>query len=188
MNVTPSSGTTRTGATPDRRPPAIERHSGSGRAGHRRPNTADLYFVRPRTDGHATQMSRDDASVRPDEGPTRSVRQRLARAVESLRGSTLADEPYRPGEHGRIVEDRSFDGERIEAYWLNAPFSYAVITHDDEENEHRYYAVEPDLDRFERDVLDTLYDDVRVPLLYADRKSTRLNSSHRSLSRMPSSA
>ncbi|MFQ3284143.1 MAG: flagellar protein FlaI, partial [Natronomonas sp.] len=113
-------------------------------------------------------MDPDNASARPDERPTRSVRQRLARAVESLRGSSISDEPYHPGEHSRIVGDRTFDGERVEAYWLNAPFSYAVITHDDEENEHRYHVVEPELDRFERDVLETLYDDVRVPLLYTE--------------------
>ncbi|MFT4909200.1 MAG: flagellar protein FlaI [Natronomonas sp.] len=133
-----------------------------------RPNTAEFYSVRSHIAGYATSMDPDNASARPDERPTRSVRQRLARAVESLRGSSISDEPYHPGEHSRIVGDRTFDGERVEAYWLNAPFSYAVITHDDEENEHRYHVVEPELDRFERDVLETLYDDVRVPLLYTE--------------------
>ena len=115
-------------------------------------------------------MERDAPSDHPDESDTGSLRQRLARTVESLRGSSVAGQPYRPGEHGAVVEDRAFEGDRIERYWLNAPFSYAVITHNDAENQHRYHAVEPDLDSFERDVLETLYDDVRVPLLYTERE------------------
>ena len=113
-------------------------------------------------------MERDATSAHPDERDTGSLRQRLARTLESLRGSALPGEPYRPGEHGRIVEDRTFDGDRVERYWLNPPFSYATVTHDDERNQHYYHAVEPELDRFERAVLGTLYDDVRVPLLYTD--------------------
>ena len=121
-----------------------------------------------RYSGTNTRMERDAPSVRPDERGTGSLRQRLARTLESLRGSALPDEPYRPGEHGRIVEDRAFDGDRVERYWLNPPFSYAIVTHDDDRNQHYYHAVEPELDRFERAVLETLYDDVRVPLLYTD--------------------
>ncbi len=90
--------------------------------------------------------------------------------MESLRGSTVPGDPYRPGEHGAVVEDRAFDADEIERYWLNPPFSYAVITHDDTKNKHRYRAVEPELDSFERDVLETLYDDVRVPLLYTEQE------------------
>ncbi len=94
------------------------------------------------------------------------LKQRLARTAESLRGSSVPDSPYRPGDAGPIVESRSFDEELVDRYWLNPPFSYAAITYDDESNQHCYYAVEPELDRFERDLLETLYDDVRTPLLY----------------------
>ena len=115
-------------------------------------------------------MEQDEPSDQPDEAGGRSLRQRLVRTIESIRGSTIPGDPYRPGEHGAIVEDRAFDGDREERYWLNAPFSYAVITYDNDDNQHRYHAVEPDLDSFERDVLGTLYDDVRVPLLYNERE------------------
>ena len=114
-------------------------------------------------------MERDERSVRPDERGAGPLRQRLARTIESLRGSAVPEEPYRPGEDAPIVEARTFDGDRIEQYWLNPPFSYAVVTHDTEDNQHYYHAVEPRLDRFERDILETLYDDVRVPLLYTER-------------------
>jgi len=43
-----------------------------------------------------------------------------------------------------------------------------VITYHDAESEHRYYAVEPELDRFERDLLDRVVDDIRDPLLYRE--------------------
>jgi len=113
-------------------------------------------------------MERDDRSARPRERSAQSLRQRLARTVESFRGSAVPDVPYRPDEYDRLVEERTFEGTRVERYWLNAPFSYAVITYDETDNQHLYHAVEPDLDRFERDVLETLHDDVRVPLLYTD--------------------
>ena len=115
-------------------------------------------------------MEQEEPPDQPDESGSNSLRQRLVRTIESIRGSTIPGDPYRPGEHGDIVEDRVFDGDREERYWLNAPFSYAVITYDEDDNQHRYRAVEPDLDSFERDVLETLYDDVRVPLLYNERE------------------
>ncbi|MFO7925215.1 MAG: type II/IV secretion system ATPase subunit [Halobacteriota archaeon] len=114
-------------------------------------------------------MNGQESSDPGRDSDTRSIRERLVRSLESLRGSTVPDTPYRPIDHGRIVDDRSFDGREIERYWLNAPFSYAVIIHDDEANQYLYRVVEPELDRFERDLLETLYDDVRESLLYTPR-------------------
>ncbi|MDR9430868.1 MAG: type II/IV secretion system ATPase subunit [Natronomonas sp.] len=99
----------------------------------------------------------------------RSIRERLARSIETLRGSTVPDAPYRPREHGHVVGDRTFEDREVERYWLNAPFSYAAVTHDDDLNQYHYHVVEPELDRFERDLLEMLYDDVRVSLLYTTR-------------------
>jgi flagellar protein FlaI len=103
------------------------------------------------------------------DGRLGAFRARLARTVEMLRGSQVPDELYRPADHGSIVEDREFDGREVERYWLNAPYAYAAITYDDEDNQHYYRAIEPRLDRFEEDLLETLYDDVRTPLLYNSR-------------------
>ncbi|MFQ3319543.1 MAG: flagellar protein FlaI, partial [Natronomonas sp.] len=105
-------------------------------------------------------------------GLLESLRERLVRTGEMLRGSRLPDERYTPGKHGDVVGDRSFDDREIERYWLNAPFSYVVITYSDDEEKHLYRVIEPDLDRFESEILETLYDDVRTPLLYNDREGS----------------
>ncbi len=91
----------------------------------------------------------------------------IRRTWEMLRGSTIDLENYVPREHGPLVRDDPTTDE-VERYWLNAPFSYASITYDREDNEHHYHAVEPLLDEFERDLLESLFDDVRDPLLHRD--------------------
>jgi flagellar protein FlaI len=101
-----------------------------------------------------------------------TLRERLARSIETLRGSSVPGGPYRPGQSGSIVTDRAFDDRIVERYWLNPPFSYAAITYDEDKSQHRYNAVEPELDRFESDLLETLYDDVRTPLLYGSHDGT----------------
>jgi flagellar protein FlaI len=92
---------------------------------------------------------------------------RLTHTVEMLRGSTLAFERYDPAAHGPLV---SFDGrdglEEIERYWVNAPFAFVSINYDPGANEHRYVAVEPDLDDFERELLSNLRTDIRDSLVY----------------------
>jgi flagellar protein FlaI len=92
---------------------------------------------------------------------------RLSRTIEMLRGSRIDVENYDPSRHGPLVE---FDGlpghEEVDRYWLNAPFSFVSINYDPTENEYAYHVVEPALDAYERDLLGTLYDDVRAPLLY----------------------
>jgi flagellar protein FlaI len=98
-----------------------------------------------------------------------AVRRRLSRTVEMLRGSDIDVRPFRPDEDGPLAAFSVPDGEReIDRYWVNAPYAYVVITYDDAESEHRYYAVEPDLDEFERDLLDRVVDDIRDPLLYRE--------------------
>jgi flagellar protein FlaI len=109
-----------------------------------------------------TQDLTEDLSARVED-----LRWRLARTVEVLRGSDLRLENYDPAEHGPLVE---FDGvpgfEEVERYWVNAPFAFVSINYDPEENEHRYYVVEPDLNRVERELLETLFADVRDALVY----------------------
>jgi len=52
------------------------------------------------------------------------------------------------------------DGEsEVDRYWVNAR-TRTSITYHDAESEHRYYAVEPELDRFERDLTDRVVDDI----------------------------
>ncbi|MGQ3327646.1 type II/IV secretion system ATPase subunit [Halorubrum sp. FL23] len=98
-----------------------------------------------------------------------ALRRRLSRTWEVLRGANLDIRPFRPETDGPIAPFAVPDGEReVDRYWVNAPYAYVVITYDDAESEHRYYAVEPELDRFEADLLDRVVDDIRDPLLYRE--------------------
>ncbi|MFB6256954.1 MAG: type II secretion system protein, partial [Haloplanus sp.] len=102
-----------------------------------------------------------------DAGGASSLRRRLARTVEVLRGSSLAVRPYRPGEDGLLAEFTvPADEDEVERYWVNAPYAYVVITYDPGESEHRYYAVEPAVDDFTATLLDRVVEDIRDPLLY----------------------
>jgi len=97
------------------------------------------------------------------------LRRRLSRVWETLRGVDIDVRPFRPGEDGQIATFEVPEGEReVDRYWVNAPYAYVVVTYDDADSEHRYYAVEPDVDRFERDLLDRVVDDIRDPLLYRE--------------------
>ena len=103
------------------------------------------------------------------EGRIDAFRRRLERTWEMLHGSDLAVRPFRPGEDGPLATFSVPDGEEeVDRYWVNAPYAYVVITYDDEASEHRYHAVEPDLDGFERSLLDRVADDIRDPLLYRE--------------------
>ncbi|WP_256403353.1 type II/IV secretion system ATPase subunit [Halorubrum salinum] len=103
------------------------------------------------------------------EGSVEDLRRRLSRVWETLRGVDIDVRPFRPGRDGPLATFDVPEGEReIDRYWVNAPYAYVVVTYDDADSEHRYYAVEPDLDRFERDLLDRVVDDIRDPLLYRE--------------------
>jgi len=89
--------------------------------------------------------------------------------VGGATGSDIDVRAFRPGDDGPLADFAIPDGEsEVDRYWVNAPYAYVVITYHDAESEHRYYAVEPELDRFERDLLDRVVDDIRDPLLYRE--------------------
>jgi flagellar protein FlaI len=91
----------------------------------------------------------------------------LSRYVDVLRGSDLDVVPYRPDEHGRLVQFDGLEGyEEVERYWVNAPYAFVSINYDDEDKEHRYQVVEPTLTSLEAELLDALFEDIRAPLLY----------------------
>ena len=96
-----------------------------------------------------------------------SLRWRLSQIAEVLTGSTLEVEEYDPQRHGPLISFDGIDGyEEVERYWVNAPFAFVSVNYDAEKNEHRYVVVEPDLDEFERELLEDLYDDIRDTLIY----------------------
>ncbi|WP_459822604.1 type II/IV secretion system ATPase subunit [Halorubrum luteum] len=97
------------------------------------------------------------------------LRRRLTRTWEMLRGSDIDVRPFKPDEDGPLASFSPPSAEReVTRYWVNAPYAYVVITLDEEESEHRYYAVEPELDEFERTLLGRVSDEIRGPLLYRD--------------------
>ncbi|ALG82362.1 type II/IV secretion system ATPase subunit [Halanaeroarchaeum sulfurireducens] len=109
----------------------------------------------------------DDGS--PDRGDSwlDDARWRLARIVEVLRGSSVSAEGYDPDRHGPLV---SFDGlpgyEEVDRYWVNAPFAFVSVNHDERHNEYRYHVVEPELTEFEHTLLTDLFEDIRDTLIY----------------------
>ncbi|WP_418282289.1 type II/IV secretion system ATPase subunit [Halorubrum sp. DTA98] len=112
-----------------------------------------------------------DVLTGEDRGSIAVLRRRLKRTWEMLQGADIDVRPFRPGEDGPLASFTAPDGEReVDRYWVNAPYAYVVITHDDAESEHRYYAVEPDLDEFERTLLNRVSEDIRDPLLYSDTR------------------
>ncbi|MFC6614452.1 type II/IV secretion system ATPase subunit [Halopenitus salinus] len=101
------------------------------------------------------------------EGRIETLRRRARYTWELLRGVDVAVRPFRPGEDGPLGSfSPPADETEVDRYWVNAPFAYVVITHDDEESEYRYHAVEPDLDEFAASLLERIVEDIRDPLLY----------------------
>ena len=95
------------------------------------------------------------------------LRWQATRALEGIRGSKISVEPYRPADHGSLIHYTSNPAyEEVDRYWVNAPFAFVAIDYDEEENEHRYRAVEPELDSMERRLLDNLFEDIRNALIY----------------------
>ncbi|MEZ3164574.1 type II/IV secretion system ATPase subunit [Halorubrum sp. RMP-47] len=98
-----------------------------------------------------------------------AFQRRLSHAWELLQGSTLDVRPFRPGDDGPLASfSVPADEREVDRYWVNAPYAYVVITYDEPESEHRYYAVEPGLDAFERELLNRVVEDIRDPLLYRE--------------------
>ncbi|WP_267640078.1 type II/IV secretion system ATPase subunit [Haloarchaeobius amylolyticus] len=96
-----------------------------------------------------------------------SLTERIKRTLQMLRGTTISREPYYPDEHGSLVTFDGLDGyEEVDRYWVNAPYAFVSINHDPNANESLYYVVEPELDDYEHALLETLFEDIRDPLVY----------------------
>jgi flagellar protein FlaI len=109
-----------------------------------------------------------DADTAPQDGSIAAdLLARLRRIARALRGSTFDPRPYDPAVDDPLATFSVPDGEReLDRYWVNRPFAFVVITEHNADGDRSYYAVEPDLDRFEVDLLDRVRNDIRAPLLY----------------------
>jgi flagellar protein FlaI len=101
------------------------------------------------------------------DGPIERARQWLAHTARVVGGAAVPETNFDPTRHDPLV---SFDGlsgyEEVDRYWLNAPYAFASINHDQDADEYRYQVVEPTLGEFESELMDRLFDDVRDPLIY----------------------
>jgi flagellar protein FlaI len=80
-------------------------------------------------------------------------------------------EPYDPEKHGPLV---FFDGregyDEIDRYWVNEPYAFVVVLHNNERDNLWYQVVEPHLGGFERDFLEEIRSRLRDALLVEDVK------------------
>jgi flagellar protein FlaI len=114
-------------------------------------------------------MSRENGQAGGKQGRLGALQSWLSRAATAVTGTRIRVPDYDPARHAAVVGDPpESDARELERYWLSAPYAYATISYDDEENEHRYEVVEPGLDEFEMDLLERLFSDVRDPLLYRE--------------------
>ncbi len=75
-------------------------------------------------------------------------------------------EKYDPDIHGQISHFTGLEGyEEVERYWVSEPYTFVVILFNAERNNHLYYAVEPELTRFEKIFLTEIKDRLRDVLL-----------------------
>jgi flagellar protein FlaI len=103
----------------------------------------------------------------PGSGGSTGLLGTLTRLLDTVRGADGDVRPLRPAEDGPLSTFETPDGhEEVERYWLNAPYAYAVVTHDPDASAHSYHVVEPDLDEFDRELRQRVVDDIRDPLLY----------------------
>ena len=131
-----------------------------------------------------SHMSRDEhypaerERTEDESGSLATLRRRLTRAMEVLRGSSIDTRPFRPGEDGTLSTYTPPRGhDEIDRYWVNAPFAYVVVTYDPDASEHYYHVVEPDTDEFTTALLDRVVVDIRDPLLYRSGEADAVGES-----------
>ncbi len=116
----------------------------------------------------STETAAETSATAPESRIDR-IRRHVGRFLEVVRGSQIELVGYDPTVHEPLVEFDGIDGlEEVDHYWVNAPFSFVTIGYDPAANQHQYHTVEPTLERDERALLETLFEDVRDPLLYRD--------------------
>jgi flagellar protein FlaI len=120
---------------------------------------------------HATEEEGDDAASPADGvvGPLDGLRHGVRRALGMVGLGGFEYRPLQPSTDGPLSEFSLPPGhEEVERYWVNAPYTYVVVSYDEEASEHQYNVVEPDLGEFGTTLLERIRRDIREPLLYRD--------------------
>ncbi|MBX0323973.1 type II/IV secretion system ATPase subunit [Halomicroarcula sp. F13] len=85
------------------------------------------------------------------------------------RDETFADAPSSEFVATRFFDFSVFDDyDLLEYRWVNEPFALVAIVYDDDEMEHRYLVVEPEMNNFERYVRQDMVELLRNQLMYKE--------------------
>jgi flagellar protein FlaI len=104
----------------------------------------------------------------PEKQPSKSLKSIIHEEIEDLKSyfrvlkrGKLKLEPYSVKKFGPIVSFNGLKGYvEKDRYWVNEPFAFVSIVHNEENNEYQYLAIEPELSIFERMVLETVYENI----------------------------
>jgi len=104
----------------------------------------------------------------PSEEEKPSVMDRLTNLFKK---DEVGFEPYDPEKHGPLVFFNGKEGyDEVDRYWVNEPYAFVVVLHNNERDNLWYQVVEPHLSVFERDFLEEIRSRLRDALLVEDIK------------------
>lgn len=128
-----------------------------------------------------TAQSGDSGSMAngetPDDPATAAIRDAVLADVKAS-FETSAEESQFESPSDAFIETEFFDFDYLEGVteldrvWLNKPYAYVSILHDDEKQRHLYHVTEPKLSEFEEYVRSDLIRALRNRLIYEDLSAT----------------
>ncbi|WP_435345686.1 ATPase, T2SS/T4P/T4SS family [Haloarchaeobius sp. HRN-SO-5] len=71
-----------------------------------------------------------------------------------------------------VPEEKKLHFREEERYWVNKPYAFVIIFHSEKENEKKYYAIEPYLNRIETDLQEFMSGKLRTAIKYSDEEVT----------------
>lgn len=91
----------------------------------------------------------------------------LRSIFKEISGEELPLPPYEPDKHGPLVTFEGLKGyEEVERYWVDEPYAFISILYNTERKEYFYFVAEPELNIFEKMVLETVHENILDMLSY----------------------
>ena len=82
---------------------------------------------------------------------------------------------YDPLRDGELTTFSGIEGcEEIERYWVNEPYVFIAILYNTDIKEYLYYAVEPTLTKFQKSLLEKIYEDLLDILTLEEDKNKEI--------------